>query len=302
MIKQLTALFVLITSVSLTASASDMKLVILGTGNPNADPDRSGPALAVVANGQPYLIDAGPGVVRRASAAGLEMPSLSMAFITHLHSDHTVGLSDLIFTPWVLEREKPINLFGPPGLAAMADHISKAYAVDVSMRLNGAEPANETGYKHITTEIAGGYVFTDQNIQVEAIQIDHGSFDAAFGYKFTAGDKTIVISGDTGPSDTLEKAAMGADILAHEVYSAETFKTRPPVWQNYHSQFHTSTHELAAIANRVKPKLLVLYHQLYWGATDEDLIKEIRAAGYNGPVVSAADLDVFAVPSEPNAK
>ena len=82
-------------------------------------------------------------------------------------------------------------------------------------------------------------------------------------------------------------------MLVHEVYSAEKFKARSPEWQAYHAAFHTSTVELARIAARAKPRLLVLYHQLFWGATDDDLIREIRAAGYTARVVSGKDLDVF---------
>ena len=117
-----------------TPRARTASLVVLGTGTPNADPDRSGPALAVVVNGTAYLVDAGPGIVRRAAAAqrqgidALAPKLLDNVFITHLHSDHTVGLPDLIFTPWVLERVKPLAVYGPPGVKAMTDHLEAAYA------------------------------------------------------------------------------------------------------------------------------------------------------------------------------
>src|SRR5829696_9057925 len=119
-------------------------LVVLGTGTPNADPERLGPALAVVVRGVPYLIDAGPGVVRRAAAAeragisGLAPRKLGTVFITHLHSDHTVGLPDLIFTPWVLERTAPLQVYGPAGVASMVRHLELAYAEDVRVRVDGA--------------------------------------------------------------------------------------------------------------------------------------------------------------------
>ena len=115
------------------------QLVILGTGTPVADPDRSGPAVAVVYNDRAYLFDAGPGVVRRASAASakhhiaaLETPRLRNAFLTHLHSDHTLGLPDLIFSPWTLGRKEPLELFGPPGTKAMVDHIEAAWREDIT--------------------------------------------------------------------------------------------------------------------------------------------------------------------------
>src|SRR5688572_3889906 len=92
------------------------KVVLLGTGNPGANPDRSGPATAIVVNDTAYLVDLGPGVVRRASAAAtthkitaLQPTRLRVAFITHLHSDHTVGYPDLIFTPWTLGRRVPLE-------------------------------------------------------------------------------------------------------------------------------------------------------------------------------------------------
>jgi ribonuclease BN (tRNA processing enzyme) len=144
--------------------SSSTRLVLLGSGTPNADPDRSGPAVAVVVNGAAYLVDAGPGVVRRAAAAerrgiaALAVKNLRIVFVTHLHSDHTLGLPDLIFTPWVLEREAPLEVYGPAGVKAMTDHLLAAYAQDVRIRLEGLEPVNETGHRVQAHEIAPGVV------------------------------------------------------------------------------------------------------------------------------------------------
>lgn len=274
-------------------------VVMLGTGTPNADPDRSGPAVAIVANGRAYLVDAGPGVVRRAAAAAragtpaLAAKLLDRVFITHLHSDHTVGLPDLIFTPWVLERTAPLAVYGPPGIKAMTDHLEQAYAEDIHVRVDGAEPANETGYKVDAHEVDTGVVYRDSNVVVRAFAVPHGDWKVAYGYRFDAGGRSIVISGDTHASDAVVRACDGCDVLLHEVYSAEMFVRRPPEWQRYHAAAHTSTKELAALATRARPKLLVLYHQLYWGTDDDGLIREIRAAGYTGPVISAKDLGVY---------
>jgi ribonuclease BN (tRNA processing enzyme) len=275
------------------------QLVVLGTGTPNADPDRSGPALAVVVNGTAYLVDAGPGVVRRAAAAqragiaALEPKRLARVFITHLHSDHTVGLPDLIFTPWVLERKEPLTVYGPPGIKAMTDHLEQAYAEDVRVRIDGAEPANETGYRVSAHEVAPGVVYRDSNVVVRAFAVAHGDWKVAYGYRFDGGGRSIVVSGDTRASDAVVRACSGCDVLVHEVYSAEMFVRRAPEWQRYHAAAHTSTKELAALAARARPKLLVLYHQLFWGTDDAGLLREIRAAGYKGPVVSAKDLGVY---------
>jgi ribonuclease BN (tRNA processing enzyme) len=127
---------------------------------------------------------------------------------------------------------------------------------------------------------------------VKAFAVPHANWKHAFGYRFEARDRVVVLSGDTRASDAVVRACDGCDVLVHEVYSAERWKSRPPEWQRYHRDAHTSTAELAAIATRARPKLLVLYHQLFWGATDDDLVREIRN-GYSGAVVSARDLDVF---------
>lgn len=281
-----------------TEVKSRTKIVLLGTGTPNADPERSSPAVAIIVNDTPYLVDFGPGVVRRAAAAqrmgisGLAMPKLTRAFVTHLHSDHTSGYPDLILTPWVLERKEPLAVYGPRGLKAMTQHILEAYREDIRIRLNGLEPANETGYKVKVTEIKPGVIYRDENVRVTAFLVKHGSWPEAFGFRFDTPDCSIVISGDSAPSESVVKSCNGCDVLIHEVYSQAGFKTRPPVWQRYHSSFHTSSRELAEIATKAKPGLLILYHQLFWGTSDEELVNEVRQF-YHGKVVSGSDLAVF---------
>lgn len=280
------------------AHQSRTQIVILGTGTPIPDPDRSGPSVAIVVNETSYIVDFGPGVVRRAAAAhqrgikALAMPKLTRAFVTHLHSDHTAGYPDLIFTPWVLERETPLEVYGPRGLKAMTDHILKAYKEDIRIRLDGLEPANETGYKVNAHEIKPGVVYKDQNVTVRAFLVNHGSVQQAFGYRFDTPDRSIVISGDCAPSESVIENCNGCDVLIHEVYSEAGFKTRPPVWQKYHSAFHTSSRQLGQIATRAKPGLLILYHQLLWERSDDELVNEVRQF-YEGKVVSGSDLAIF---------
>lgn len=273
------------------------KVVLLGTGTPNADPLRHGSAVAIVVADQAYLVDFGPGIVRRAAAAAqkgikaLEAPRLTRAFLTHHHSDHTAGYPDLIFTPWVLGRNEPLVVYGPPGTQAMTDHLLSAYAEDIRERREGLEPSNDQGHQVVVHEFTAGPIYADANVQVEAFPVDHGSWPA-FGFRFTTPDRTIVISGDTRPFPGLADHYRGADVLIHEVYSVRGFASRPAEWQRYHSHVHTSAHELAALANAARPGLLVLVHQLFWGVTEADLVAEVRAH-YDGPVVSGQDLDVF---------
>lgn len=282
------------------ANDNELRAIVLGTGTPNADPDRSGPAVAIVRGTHSYLVDAGPGIVRRASAAArqgataLQMPRLHIVFITHLHSDHTAGLPDLILMPWVLDRTDPLEVFGPPGIKEMVDHLLAAYDADIHNRLDGLQPSNKTGIKVNVHVVKPGVVYRDSIVTVRAFEVPHANWEHAFGYRFESPQRSIVVSGDTRASDSVVKACHGCDVLVHEVYSAERYKTLSAAWKAYHKSAHTSTTELAAIAGRARPKLLVLYHQIWWGPTDDDLlVKEIHAAGYAGTVVSARDLGVY---------
>ena len=249
------------------------KLVLLGTGTPNACPYNSGPSSVIIVNDRAYIVDFGPGVVRQCSKAyfngikQLHPANLNIAFCTHLHSDHTVGLPDLIFTPWVLEREKPLELIGPLGLKDMADNIEKAYKLDIDMRINGDERANLTGYKTIVKEIEPGkedygLIYQDENVKVEAFSVSHGNLQS-LAYKFITADKTILISGDSKPLTIMIEKAKDVDILLHEVQYTKGLSSRSKGWQEYHKNVHTLSVDLADIAKKAKPKQLVTYHRIY---------------------------------------
>jgi ribonuclease BN (tRNA processing enzyme) len=282
----------------LKAQNTDTKLILLGTGTPFADPTKSGPSLAIVVNNTSYIVDCGPGVVRRAAEASkLGFPSLEAAqlktlFITHLHSDHTIGLADIILTPAVLDRNAPIRIYGPVGSKKMTDDLMSAYKEDIAIRINGLEKGDAIAYQVYTNEIKEGQIYKDSNLTVTAFNVQHGQWDNAFGFVFQTKDKKIVISGDCTYSENLIKYAKDCDILVHEVYSDAGLKKRTQRWQDYHSTFHTSTYQLADIANKVKPKLLILNHQLTFGTSLQSLLDELKLK-YAGPVVNGADLDVF---------
>lgn len=274
------------------------QVVLLGTGTPNAEPDRWGSSVAVVVNGTPYLVDAGAGVVRRASAAyqagveGLEVKRLSHLFLTHLHSDHTVGLADLIYSPWVLERATPLMVVGPQGTERMASNLTAAYQADVEVRIGGLEPANSTGHEVDARDAGPGLVYEDENVRVTAFEVAHGSWTQAFGYRFETPDRVVVVSGDTAPTEAMVEFCGGCDILIHEVYSKAGFDRRVAEWQRYHAASHTSGPELGELASRAQPALLVLTHQLLWGATPDELVAEVLGR-FDGAVVYGSDLDVF---------
>lgn len=272
------------------------KLILLGTGTPNMEPTRYQSSLAVVVDGQPYVVDCGGGTVQRLSQAranghdALASANLTHLFLTHLHPDHTVGLPDFIMAPWVEGRKRPLSVFGPQKTDRLITAILFGYELGIAEHRDGLAPINHplvVQPYHITP----GIIHQDERVTVEAFPVSHGGLEA-YGLKFTTADKTIVISGDTCPTEALVQHAAGCDILVHEVYSAEAWQSRPTDWQQYHKAVHTSTVELAEIANKTRPGQLVLVHQLTWGITPAQLVAEITAR-YDGAVVSGNDLDVF---------
>jgi ribonuclease Z len=284
----------------LVRAQSRTRVVMLGTGTPNADPERYGPSVAIVVDDTSYLVDFGVGVVRRAAAAAekekipaLNPANLKYAFATHLHSDHTLGLADLIVTPWILERSVPLTLYGPRGLKAMTTHLIAAYSEDLRIRQTGGEPKHAYDPAIVNVhEIVPGIVYRDDRVAVTAFAVKHGAWPLAFGYTFRTPDRTIVVSGDTDASSHIEDQCQRCDVLVHEVYSEAGFAKRPADWQAYHARYHTSSRQLGAVASRAQPALLVLYHQLIWSSSEEELLREVRSA-YDGKVVSAHDLDVY---------
>jgi len=277
------------------------KLVLLGTGTPNPDPARSGCSILIIVNGNPYIVDFGPGLIRKAAALspdwggnieGFYVKNIKTAFLTHMHSDHTTGYPDLLLTPWVMGRDKPLEVYGPIGINKMTAKITEAYSQDIDYRINGLEPANDIGWRVNAHEIHEGIIYKDANVIVEAFHVIHGSWENAFGFRFTTPDRIIVISGDTKPCNNILKYSEGADILVHEVYSQAGFQKKDEFWKKYHSANHTSTLELAEIANKTKPGIIILYHLLNWGSSDQDLLDEIETI-YNGKVVVGKDLGIY---------
>ena len=278
------------------------KLVLLGTGNPNPSPDQSGCALALVVNDTPYIIDFGPGLVRKSARltpryggeiVGLETKRLKTAFLTHLHSDHTAGYPDLILTPWVMGRDEPMEVYGPVGTGSMTDHILLAYQEDIRYRVYGDEPANDKGWRVNWHEFEEeGEIYSDSNIVVEAFPVIHGSWPNAWGFRFTTPDRVIVVSGDCKPSPKVVEYGVGANILVHEVYSQAGFNTKSEDWKAYHRDHHTSTLELAEIAKKTAPGKVVLYHILFWGSSEAEMLQEIHSL-YKGEVFVGEDLDIF---------
>lgn len=271
------------------------RVVMLGTGTPRPNPDRSGPATAIIVGDRAYLVDFGPGVVRRASAAAAKgytavaPVNLKIAFLTHLHSDHTAGYPDLMLTPWVFGREE-LDVYGPEGTEEMTHYLLAAYKQDIEIRTKGLEHRAPLVVR--AHDVKPGIVYKDDRVTVKAFSVMHGEWRQAFGYRFETPDRTIVISGDTSPSSELVANCQRCDVLIHEVQSPTYNVATMPDWPAYRARYHTTTDQLAEIANRTNPGLLVVYHNAADEAGLNDILREIQSK-YHGRVVISHDLDVF---------
>ena len=303
--------FCLLSAIPIVAASqqSRTQIVMLGTGTPIPDPDRAGQAVAIVVDSVAYLFDAGAGVSRRAAAAGKlgvrafaastpngqPAPRFDRIFLTHLHSDHTLGLADAMFTPWIQGRATPLDIYGPPGTRTLVTGILTGNREDIAERLaaSGGPPLN--GWKAVVHEIAPGEVFRDSRIVVTAFSVPHADWKYAYGYRIQTPDRLIVMSGDARPSPAIAQQCRGCDVLIHEVYSDSGFANLPALRKIYHARAHTSAMQLGDIAAQAKPRLLILNHQLFFGASDEKLLEEVRSR-FPGRVVSAKDLDIYTLP------
>jgi ribonuclease BN (tRNA processing enzyme) len=299
--------------------SSRTKVVLLGTGTPVPDPDRSGPATAIVVDDSAYLVDFGPGVVRRAKAAvfgrnitALEPANLKVAFVTHLHSDHTAGYSDLILTGWTAGRHIPLEVYGPAGIQSMSEHILQAYRIDIETRTSpgGDQRANAEGWKVNAHEIKPGVIYKDAKVTVTAFPTQHAL--ESYGFRFDTPDRSIVISGDTSPSEETIKACNGCDVLIHEARAMEMFNRLPPERRSFGVKNHTTSEQLAALAAKAKPGLLIVHHAwISWQPSitpsanqpvvlttgefhsSPDVLQKEIGSRYSGHFVIGQDLDVY---------
>ena len=296
------------------------KVVLLGTGTPVPDPDRSGPATVIAVDDRAYLIDFGPGVIRRAEAAALrgvrsvEPGNLTVAFATHLHSDHTAGYSDLILSGWTSGRKIPLEVYGPSGLQAMTEHILQAYRIDIETRTSPDGPMRDAGrfpdgWKVNAHDIKSGVIYKDEKVTVTAFATKHAM--ESYGYRFDTPDRSIVISGDTNPIDATIKACNGCDVLVHEAQPIQLLAKMPTSIQSFVEKYHTTTQQLAELATKARPKLLVIYHTISFppgiapprllppGAAADalyaspEMLKMEIGSRYAGQFVVGQDLDVY---------
>ena len=274
-------------------------LTLLGTGQPGCYPDRFQSSSALVVNGFPIIIDCGGGTVQRLSSAQVGQPALKLGnlktlILTHLHPDHTAGLADFIISTWIRGRKEPLTIYGPAGTKEMVDHLIKAYRLGIAEHWETESP---TGWPltYEVVEYTDGVLLATDDVTATAFRVSHGGLET-YGLKFEIGEKSVVFSADTRPHPNVIKYGKGCDVLVHEVYSErgiqKTILYNP---FNYFRRMHTSTVELAEIANEIRPKKLILNHQMHLGpVTDDELVKEITDL-YDGEVIFGRDLDLFEI-------
>ena len=271
-----------------------LQVTLVGTGDPLPRIDRFGPATLVVSGEHTLLFDVGRGTLQRLRQVGVSTGSLDAIFLTHLHSDHVVGLVDLWLSGWVVNaRDRPLKLYGPVGTRAMVEHLAQAFAFDIDMRVNEAR-RNREGARIEVVEIGPGTVWEQDGVVVQAFAVDHGPVAPAFGFRVDHGGHAVALSGDTRFSESLIEHAAGVDLLVHEVAEAsEAFKREHPGVPRL--SHHTQARDAGRVFAAVKPKLAVYSHLVLVDPFDAATLPELTRETYDGKVLVGEDLMSFAI-------
>lgn len=276
-----------------------MKLILLGTGGgPRPRKANSAPAQVIVANDTAYVVDCGNGVARQLVFAGIPLTTIRHVFVTHHHSDHNADYGNLLWLAWCAGLRTRVDGWGPPPLEKMTKLFFEMNAYDIETRIadEGRPPLHPLVHVHELTD--GGPVMRDDNLVVTATLVDHPPVVHAFAYRFDSADRSIVISGDTLPSDNLIALAEGADVLVHEVLYApaiDRLAARVPnaaALKRSILSHHTPVEEAGRVAQAAGVKKLVLSHFVPAddpGVTDQMWIDAARVH-YRGEVTVGKDL------------
>lgn len=279
--------------------ASSLVVILLGTGYPRPDPERAGPSTAVVFGDKWFVVDAGRGATMRVAGTDLKYANLRAVFLTHLHSDHTAGLPDLFNTSWQFGRKtRPLDLYGPPGTKKLAKAMLDFFEEDIHLRRDLLEKHPAAGATIRTNVVRdGAVVYDDGEVKVTAFAVDHKPVQHAFGYRFDAAGRSVVISGDMRPNANLVKFAKGADVLVLEAYLPEHFdKVDTPAVAARLKSYHTSAEEAGELATAAGVGTLVLTHLI--PANAEETFRERASRKFKGRIVVGRDLAVIPSDSE----
>ena len=269
--------------------AQSLKVFLLGTGNPEPLMERFSAGILVEAGARKMLFDSGRGGTIRLAQMEIRPADVNPLFLTHLHSDHVVGIPDLWLTGWLRGRTIPFRVFGPRGTEDMMMHLDQAYKADIRIRLSGGTASLE-GVVILARDIEEGVVYEEGGVKVTAFEVDHARTKPAFGYRIDYAGRSVVLSGDTGPTENLVRFAQGVDVLIHEV-------SLPGTGPGAGGVSHTTPEDAGKIFTRVKPRLAVYSHIIPPDAPAEDFIVGTRKT-YNGPLEVGEDLMSIEVGNE----
>jgi ribonuclease Z len=258
--------------------------------------DRFGPSILVQAGTQTLVFDAGRGALQRLTQLGIAFGQLDALFLTHLHSDHVVGIPDLWLTGWLLSRrDRPLAVFGPSGTADMMEHLRQAFQFDLRIRV-ADERMPPTGADTRVAEVKQGVVYDSGGVKVTAFEVDHGPVSPAFGYRVDYAGRSVILSGDTRFSPNLIAFAANADLVVHEVADAsDAFVADHPAYSRALAH-HSRPQDAGRAFQSIKPKLAVYSHIGLNDVTTAQLVARTRAT-YSGPLVVGEDLMRFTVGS-----
>lgn len=281
------------------AQNSKTRLILLGTGGgPRPRKVSSASAQVIVVNDTLYVVDCGNGVARQLVFAGLPLPKLRHVFITHHHSDHNADYGNLIWLAWASGLRTRVDTWGPPPLEKMTKLFFEMNSYDINTRIADEGRVPLVPLVHVHEISQGGLVMQDENVKVTAALVHHPPVVPSFAYRLDASDRSIVVSGDTTPSDNLIKLAHGADVLVHDVLyvpGVDRLVARVPnaaaLKQSIMSH-HTMAEDAGRVAQAAGVKMLVLSHLV---PPDDPSITEqmwIDAARvhFRGPVIVGKDL------------
>jgi ribonuclease Z len=274
------ALVVVCSVICASAQTDKITVTLLGTGTPDPRADRFGAAVLVSAGGEHLLFDCGRGVVIRLKQTGVALDDVDGVFLTHLHSDHVIGIPDLWLTGWLLGRKQPLRIWGPSGTRALADHLFEAFSYDREVREIGPGGLPATGARLDAQNIEEGVVYRHGSLVVSSFLVDHGRVKPALGYRVDFADHSVVISGDTKLSQNLIDHAKGADCVIHAAWMASAKNPTPVELREI-----ASGEDAGRVFSAVKPKLAVVYHY-----QDPAGLAEAVRSQYHGPLVIARDL------------
>jgi ribonuclease Z len=276
----------------------DVRVTLLGTASgPRAFVDKAGISTLVEAGGERLLFDAGRGSMQRLVQAGFPMNAVTRVFLTHLHSDHIIGLPDLMLSPWAAapERKVPLEVWGPDGTRDMVRHLEAAFAFDIHMRRDVDESFSPDGIRMVAHDIREGKVYEKNGVTVTAFLVTHGLVKPSYGYRVDYAGRSVALSGDTSPSDNLVAVCKGVDVLIHEAIDPDVLRSLVPDQSRRDAIVarHTTPEQAAGIFNRVSPRLAVFSHSPGTAA-----IAEQTRRSYPGRVQMGEDLMVIDIGAE----